>query len=155
MRGWRNRRRRGVAGLEEPGAQDDGGAAAVAQGGLDELDGAPRASDGDGGVDLADGEGAEDVEGQAREGEGVPGALGAALVAVGLDDVREQTEGWRDVLLVEGPGAAGVLGGAERGGAGAIEVGHGVDLDARRWVGVSRRWCYRRVGQVRRRGSAG
>ena len=60
---------RGLARLQEPGAQAHGLPARSGQRRLDELDGAARPDDLDGRGDLADGHGAEDVERQAADDE--------------------------------------------------------------------------------------
>ena len=118
----------GVAGLHEPGPQDDGGAPVVGQCGLDEFDGAAGPDDSDDGLDDIDRDGAKDVEGQPGENQPVD----AAGVPVELDDVYEQAQRRGDVLLVRIPRTADMAGGAEGRPAHPLEVRHRVAPARRR-----------------------
>ncbi|BDH57601.1 hypothetical protein MTP03_25400 [Tsukamurella sp. PLM1] len=71
--------RGGLPLVEQPRAEDEGGATTVAQGGLDEFDGAPGADHPDVDVDHVHRQRAEDVVRQARDAQPVPWAPGVAV----------------------------------------------------------------------------
>jgi len=110
----------GVAGPHQPGPQQHRGPAGMAQGGLDELDGAAGAKNSYLDPHHVDRDRAQDVVGEAADDQPII----AAGVAVGLDRMGEQAQRGSDVLEARIPGPADMVGRPEGVLADPLEVGH-------------------------------